>query len=92
MSNNVKKANTNERVNLLKEASGTWDCNQVKKYFGWSYGKARKMMITVELKVGVLPCSMVGKRRVRIDDLLELYGTTREKELEILKTGGTNGN
>ena len=94
MSEIVKKANTNERIRLLSVESGTWDYHQVMKYFGWSRGKANDKIQWVENKNGKLNCYERGARRVRINDLLALYGTSREEELKInlLKQGGNNGN
>lgn len=80
-----RKATTQERINMLTDPTGTWNYQEIMKYFGFSYGKANQIMRDVEAEHGVLKW-YVGKtkRRVKIDHVLELFETDREKELELL--------
>lgn len=82
-----KKATTREKTNMLLEASGTWNYVEIMKYFNFSYGKANNIMRIIEEKKGVIPYfEGKTKRRVRIEDVLDLFGTTRIKELTLLLT------
>ena len=79
-----KKANNKERISLLSEPSGTWNYSDVMKYFGFSYGKANNIIREIEYKKGSIPYyEGKVKRRVRIDDILELFGTSRVNEFKI---------
>lgn len=78
-----RKANTREKITLLSESSNTWGYLEIMRYFGFSYGKANNLMRDVENIKGVVPFyEGKTKRRVRIDDVLEMFGTTKMKELE----------
>lgn len=79
-----KKATTNEKISLLTDSTGTWNYVEIMKYFNFSYGKANAIIRRVEEEKGVLPW-YVGKtkRRVKIDDVLEQFGTNRVQELEV---------
>lgn len=83
---NVKKANIKDRMYLLSEPSGTWSYLEIMKYMNCSYGTARKIIKAVEEKKGVLSWyENKSRRRVKINNVLEEFGTSREDELDILK-------
>lgn len=82
-----KKATTKEKLSMLLEPTGTWNYIEIMKYFNFSYGKANNIMRDVEEKKGKIPYyEGKAKRRVRIEDVLEMFGTTRIKEMSILMT------
>lgn len=79
-----KKANTKEKIALLSEATSTWNYLDIMKYFGFSYGKANNLIRTVECEKGSIRYyEGKAKRRVKIDDVLAMFGTSQIKELEI---------
>lgn len=79
-----KKSTTTERIAMLTDATGTWNYIEIMKYFNFSYGKANQIIRRVEEEKGILPWYKgKTKRRVKIDDVLSLFKTSREKELEI---------
>jgi hypothetical protein len=91
-----RRASTKEKITLLLEATGTWNYADIMKYFGFSYGKANNIMRDiVEEKGNIKYYEGKGKRRVRIDDVLNIFGTNRMTELGLLMSkedmGGTNG-
>lgn len=79
-----KIANTREKISLLSDSSGTWSYVEIMKYFGFSYGKANNLLREIEFKKGPLPYYKgKAKRRVKIDDIFEMFGSCRKNELEI---------
>ena len=81
----MKKANKNEKIALLNSPTGTWSYSDIMKYFNFSYGVANKVLKLVEEEKGTLKAVQGTRyRRVKIDDVLELYGTSRRVELELL--------
>lgn len=93
-----KRASNSEKIGLLSDPTGTWNYVDIMKYFGFSYGKSCNIMRDVEEKKGILPWYKgKTKRRVKIDDVFELFNTTREAELSFcyakknLKGGSIDG-
>lgn len=73
------KITKTERIALLEEPTNSWSYREIMKYFDYSQGKANELMKN-------LPCPKLyeGKtagKRVYIDAVLNLFGTTKNKEL-----------
>ncbi len=78
-----KKASNSEKIGMLSESTGTWNYLEIMKYFGFSYGKANNVIREIEETKGALKWYKgKTKRRVKIDDVLEMFNTTRERELQ----------
>ena len=78
-----KRASKSEKIVLLIDPTGTWNYVDIMKYFGFSYGKANQIIRDVEELKGQLTWYKgKTKRRVKIDDALEMFNTTRERELQ----------
>lgn len=78
-----KIASTKEKISLLSDPTGTWSYVEVMKYFGFSYGKANNLLREIECKKGAIPYyEGKAKRRCKIDDIFEMFGSCRKNELE----------